>query len=189
MEFQRTKNENMTRISIQEFTIEHAKSESYIKWLNDNEVTQFLGRDDMHNINLKDALAYYEGLKLNNLVHFYALNTVESNQFIGTCKISLLASSGIKEGICDLGIMIGDKRFWGKGYGGEAINIISRKCFNELNIRKITAGCYANNIAMVKAFSRNGFNIEGVLKKQLKYKEEYIDHVLFGCFSEDLIID
>ena len=40
----------MTRISIQEFTIEHAKSESYIKWLNDNEVTQFLGRDDMQDI-------------------------------------------------------------------------------------------------------------------------------------------
>ena len=76
----------------------------------------------------------------------------------------------------------------GKGYGSEVINVISRKCFNEQNIRKITAGCYANNVAMVKAFLNNGFNIEGVLKNQLKYNGEYIDHILFGCFDNDLIL-
>ena len=179
----------MTRISIRDFTIEHAKSEAYIGWLNDNEVTQYLGRDDMQNVKIENTLKYYYDLKQSKLVNFYALYDIQSDSFIGTCKIQLLSQSGIKEGICDIGIMIGDKQFWGMGYGSEAINIISKKCFNELGIRKITAGCYANNVAMVKAFLKNGFKREGVLKRQLRYKQEYVDHILFGCFIEDLVID
>ena len=178
----------MTRISIREFTVEHAKNEAYIGWLNDSEVTQYLGRDDMQNVKEEDTLNYYSDLKLNNLVNFYALYDIQSSSFIGTCKIQLLSASGIKEGLCDIGIMIGNKLFWGMGYGSEAINVISQKCFNELGIRKITAGCYANNVAMVKAFLKNGFRIEGVLKKQLRYKSEYVDHILFGCFNDDLIL-
>ena len=104
----------MTRVSIEQFTVEHARSESYIGWLNDSEVTQYLGRDDMQNIGVKDTLKYYESIMNNKLIRFYALVDIQSGSFIGTSKISLLSSSGIKEGICDLGIMIGDKRFWGK---------------------------------------------------------------------------
>ena len=178
----------MTRVRIEQFTIEHARDEAYIEWLNDSEVTKYLGRDDMQNIGVEDTLRYYETIMNNKLIKFYALIDIESGSFIGTSKISLLSSSGIKEGICDLGIMIGDRKFWGKGYGSEVVNVISRKCFNEQNIRKITAGCYANNVAMVKAFLNNGFNIEGVLKKQLRYNGEYIDHILFGCFNNDLIL-
>ena len=39
----------------------HAQRSSYIKWLNDKDVTQYLGRDDMEDIILKeDAMSYYE---------------------------------------------------------------------------------------------------------------------------------
>ncbi len=177
----------MTRINIRKFTEEHAKSKAYINWLNDKEVTQYLGRDDMQNVKEDDAMIYYESLKSNKLVYFYAIYDNKSDTFIGTCKITLLAASGIKEGICDLGIMIGNKQFWGKGYGSEAIKIVSNICFYKLNVRKITAGCYANNIAMIKAFQNNGFKIEGRLKKQLKHDSTYVDHILFGCFIEDLM--
>ena len=37
---------------------------------------------------------------------------------------------------------------------------------------------------MIKAFMNNGFKIEGVLKNQLKYKNKYVDHILFGCFMK-----
>ena len=83
--------------------------------------------------------------------------------------------------------MIGDKRYWGKGYGSEAISIMAHICYDKLQLRKITAGCYSNNTGMIKAFLNNGFKIEGVLKNQLKYKKKYVDHILFGCFIEDLV--
>ena len=178
----------MTRIQICKFELTHAQNSSYIKWLNDKEVTQYLGRDDMEGIILKeDAISYYRKIEKNELAYFYALYDIESQNFIGTCKVTLLSRSGIKEGICDLGIMIGDKRYWGKGYGSEAINIMAHICYNKLKVRKITAGCFANNTGMIKAFINNGFKIEGVLKNQLKYKKKYVDHILFGCFIEDLV--
>ena len=170
----------MTRISIQKFTIEHAKSKKYLEWLNDKEVTKYLGRDDLDHVIAEDALNYFESVESNDLTYFYALHDTLSDVFIGTCKITLLSAS-------DLGIMIGDKDFWGRGYGSEAIKIVANMCFESLHIRKITAGCYSNNIAMVKAFRNNGFKIEGVLKKQLRYNNEYVDHILFGCFIGDLM--
>ncbi len=177
----------MKKVRVQKFTIEHARNKAYIKWLNDKEVTKFLGREDLENVKTQDALIYFKAVESNDLAYFYALYDSCSDTFIGTCKVSLLAASGIKGGICDLGIMIGDKNFWGKGYGSESIKIVANMCFESLNIRKITAGCYSNNIAMIKAFQNNGFKIEGVLKKQLKYNKEYVDHILFGCFIEDLL--
>ena len=142
----------------------------------------------MEEIILKeDAISYFKKIEENELAYFYALHDKESQTFIGTCKITLLSKSGIKEGICDLGIMIGDKRYWGKGYGSEAISIMAHICYDKLQLRKITGGCYSNNTGMIKAFLNNGFKIEGVLKNQLKYKNKYVDHILFGCFLEDFV--
>jgi len=43
-------------------------------------------------------------------------------------------------------------------------------------VRKITAGYIANNIAMERAFIKNGFEAEAVFKEHLYYEGEFVDH-------------
>ena len=88
----------MTRIHICKFELTHAQHSSYIKWLNDKEVTQYLGRDDMEDIILKeDAISYYRKIEDNKLAYFYALYDIESQTFIGTCKVTLLSNQELKK--------------------------------------------------------------------------------------------
>ena len=57
--------------------------------------------------------------------------------------------------------------------------------FEVLNLNKITAGCYGDNIGSVKAFSRVGFREEGRLKNKFFSPSGYQDHILMGLLSSD----
>ena len=97
--------------------------------------------------------------------------------------ISLM--NGIKNKICDIGIMIGDKSSWGKGYASEVINVISRYAFRSLNVNKLTAGAISPNIGVIKAF------LKMVIKKKADKKmckcSEWVDgSCLTGCFKNEL---
>jgi RimJ/RimL family protein N-acetyltransferase len=67
--------------------------------------------------------------------------------------------------------------------------MLSEYAFCNMNINKITAGVNSSNIAMLKAFNNNGFKIEGVLRKVLDLDNVLHDHVLFGCFKNELNLD
>ena len=78
--------------------------------------------------------------------------------FIGTAKIGHI---NWRSGIADVGIMIGEKKYWGKGLGTEVVNLITKYAFDYLSLRKLVAGTNANNIGMCKCFFSNGFKKEG----------------------------
>ena len=45
---------------------------------------------------------------------------------------------------------------------------------------KIIAGTYSNNIASRKILEFNKFKLEGRIKKQFKFKNKYVDHLIYG---------
>ncbi len=65
----------------------------------------------------------------------------------------------------DLGIVIGNKDMWGKGYGKLAWNMITYYGFHVLNLNRIGAGVFKNNIASLKSAQASGFKIEGELRE------------------------
>lgn len=76
-----------------------------------------------------------------------------------------------------LGILIGDKTYWGRGLATESIELMSRYLFATQNVRKIKAGIYKNNLASIKAFERAGFKVECLLKKEVVDSEGNVDDV------------
>jgi RimJ/RimL family protein N-acetyltransferase len=104
-------------------------------------------------------------------------------KFIGTVKIGHI---DWRTGTGDMGIMIGNKEFWGKGIAKESLFLASKYAFDVLCLRKLTGGCVSHNIAMLKAFQSLGYLTEGILRKKLLISGEYNDHVLFGIFKHEL---
>jgi len=54
-----------------------------------------------------------------------------------------------------------------------------------LNLHKLRAGCYADNIGSIKAFEKNGFSQEGCLKNQWYSNGNYMDQIWLGLLIED----
>jgi RimJ/RimL family protein N-acetyltransferase len=78
----------------------------------------------------------------------------------------------------ELGIMIGDKSEWNKGYGAEAMTLLLRHCFETLNLNRAFLRVYEDNIRAVRSYEKAGFILEG-RQRQAVYKNGKYEDVLF----------
>lgn len=62
-------------------------------------------------------------------------------------------------------ICIGETKYWGKGIGTEAVNLMLNYGFNTWNYRKIVAKVNENNDQSLKMFENVGFNEKTQLRK------------------------
>lgn len=152
-------------------------SNEYISWLNDEEVNRFMGFNGDYTIKMLED--YIKSLIINKK-YFWVIRIKDSNKHIGNIKIDPI---DFYNGFAELGIMIGAKEEWGKGYAQEAINVVIDYCFNNLKIRKINLGVLSENFAAVKLYLRIGFEIEGTLKYQVKFNDKYIDTIKMAIFN------
>ncbi|MDP1545122.1 MAG: GNAT family protein [Anaerolineales bacterium] len=77
----------------------------------------------------------------------------------------------------ELGIMIGDKKEWDKGYGAEAMTLLLRHGFETLNLFRLSLRVYADNVRAVRSYEKAGFVLEGRLREAV-YKSGKYDDVL-----------
>ena len=85
----------------------------------------------------------------------------------------------------ELGIAIGEKGDWGRGYGTDAIRVILRFAFEVLKLRRIELITDADNERGIRAYEKCGFVCEGVLRaKRLRYGKP-LDMLIMAVLSED----
>jgi RimJ/RimL family protein N-acetyltransferase len=61
----------------------------------------------------------------------------------------------------EISLLVGNKAYWGKGIATQAIRLISQFAFQSLNLNKLMAGAYKNNLGSIKAFEKCGYKVEG----------------------------
>lgn len=79
----------------------------------------------------------------------------------------------------EVGIMIGEKNHWDKGYGSEAMKLMLTHGFNTLNLNRIWLHVYQKNLRGIRAYEKAGFKQEGVLREA---------HYQHGSYSDILIM-
>ena len=126
---------------------------------------------------------YIEKISKDPDTLFLAIIRKDTDKHIGNIK---LGPVDWHHRVGDIGIMIGDKSSWGKGYAGEAISLLCDFAFNTLKLYKLEAGAYENNLGSIKAFLKVGFIEEGRQRKRFHYKNEYVDKVLLGKINDIL---
>lgn len=175
------------RIYLMPFSTTHLYDPAYYAWLNDIDVIRYIGRDELlQGIPFEDAESYVRQLWKSEYCYFLAVHHAESGKFIGTVKVNFISAQGRKNGIADIGIMLGERTFWRQGLSIDVLRAISIFSFDHLNARKLTAGGFSLNQAVIKAFLRVGYKIEGTLRQNLTVGDQYCDHVLMGCFEDEL---
>lgn len=155
-------------------------TKQYVKWLNSKKINQFLeSRFKKHN--KKSIENYIKKMNKNPDILFLAIIRKDDNRHIGNIKLGPIDWNH-KFG--EIGIMIGDENSLGKGYGTDAIKLISDFGFDHLKLHKIGAGIYENNVGSIKAFLKAGFFIDGIRYKQYIHKGVYVNHILVGKINE-----
>lgn len=114
-------------------------------------------------------------------VHF-AIVTLTEGQLIGNCS---LKGMDHKNRSAELGIGIGDRSFWGKGYGTDAVRTLVRFGFGELNLHRIFLKVHAYNERALKAYRNAGFIEEGRLRDGIYRDGRYWDVVVMSILRSE----
>ena len=171
------------KVVLREFSRAHLEDPRYFTWLRDPEVMLPVYRMEyLLPMSMDGVRAYVESLWNSGRDCFFAIHEKSSGDFIGTQRIGHI---DWRSGIGDIGILIGDRGCWGKGYATDAVAAACAYAIRTLSLRRLTAGTPASNEAMCRCFRRLGFREEGRLRQQLLLRGSYEDHVLFGLLKEE----
>lgn len=144
--------------------------------MNDSEVTQFLESRFVSQTHAS-VREFVEGALANPNLEFFAILDRATEAHVGNIKLGPIDHNHMT---AEVGLMIGERAFWGKGYGTQAIRLITQHAFDDLGLCKITAGAYANNLGSIRAFEKAGWHVEGIRPDAFRSGEGRVDHVLLG---------
>jgi len=83
-------------------------------------------------------------------------------------------------GVFELGIEIYDARDHGKGYGREALELLTSWLFERAAAERVQAGTAIRNVAMRRVLERLGFSFEGVMRGFMAGPSGCEDYALYG---------
>ncbi|MFH2040274.1 MAG: GNAT family protein [Chloroflexota bacterium] len=155
----------------------------FVKWLNDPEVIE--GLMFFQPLSYAEEIRWFENLaNLPASEHPLAIEIQDGENWrmIGDCgfhNISQINRSA------EVGIFIGDKVLWNKGYGTETMQLLLKYGFESLNLNRISLVVYDDNPRALRAYEKAGFVLEG-RRRQAKYKHgRYGDELLMSILRSE----
>ncbi|MDO8522838.1 MAG: GNAT family protein [bacterium] len=158
--------------------IKLSDAEHFVKWVSDPEVNKFTTRNK---ITLKEELKWIKGMRKTKNTFIFAIDTKDGTH-IGSAGIH---DMNRKDKNAIFGILIGDKKYWNKGYGTDATTVLLNYGFNKLKLHRIELFVYEYNPRAIKVYKRLGFKLEGIKREQVFYKNKFYDVLNFGILDRE----
>ena len=151
-------------------------TERYVHWMNDPEVIQYL-ESRFAEQSAATITRYVETMIADPDNELFAIVDQASGTHIGNIRLGPLDRHRLTAVV---GLMIGDKRYQGRGFGTEAIQLVTRYAFECLGLRKLSAGAYENNRGSIRAFEKAGWTQEGIHPEAYQFETGRVGHVALG---------
>lgn len=162
--------------------LEMTDLDNCLSWLNDREVMQYLAAGTWPvSRKAEEEWLARQATSRDSSDRVLAIETKDGTYLgnIGLHKIDLAA------GTAELGIVIGRKDYWGKGYGTDAARTLLSHAFWNLRLRKVTLAVHGSNLRAQKSYAKLGFRHAGCLKAHLLKEGRYEDLVYMEVFREE----
>jgi len=85
----------------------------------------------------------------------------------------------------ELGIVIGEKEYWNRGFGTDAVRTLVRYGFQEMNLHRIYLHVYEDNARAIRAYEKCGFQHEGRLRDGVYRRGRYYDLLVMSILSHE----
>jgi RimJ/RimL family protein N-acetyltransferase len=86
-----------------------------------------------------------------------------------------------------LGIVIGAKAYWGRGYGADAIRTILGWAFGYLNLNRVYLTVYGYNQRAIRCYQKCGFQQEGIMRQAHYIDGQYSDEWMMGILQNEFL--
>ncbi|HRF48673.1 MAG TPA: GNAT family protein [Anaerolineales bacterium] len=158
----------------------------YVRWLSDPELRSYLNQT----LPLSQAQEekWYERNLQAGYEQAWAIDAQPNDmamgpwQHIGSCSFRDI-DWRIRAG--EVGIMIGFKEYWGRGFGTDALQTLVAWGFYSLNLNRVTLRVNADNTRAIRAYEKVGFVLEGRLRQARFANGAFGDELLMAVLRED----
>ena len=158
-----------------------ADAETMCAWINDQKTAMLVGDEGHSTItaeNIKKELQQMQERR----AHMYAIHDLESEKLIGR---TLLMGVDAVNRTAMLGIIMGEKSYWGKGYGTEAVRLMLDFGFNGLNLHNINLGTYSFNVRAIRCYEKIGFKLIGRRREARIIGNQKFDIIYMDILSSE----
>jgi uncharacterized protein (DUF952 family)/RimJ/RimL family protein N-acetyltransferase len=146
-----------------------------------NPVTDTLAWDGPESLEaLREGFATRAESNARGETFAFTVVETESGQPVGSCSIR----PNRERYRADIGLWIGAP-FHGRGYGTQTVRELVHYGFSRLGLEKIEGFVFAGNYASRRIFEKNGFLLEGTIRKAVRKRGEMKDEWQFGITRED----
>ncbi|MGB5846211.1 MAG: GNAT family protein [Anaerolineales bacterium] len=157
----------------------------FAKWMSDSEFVRLLDTDPARLLSVgkhKDWLEKDLLEEQKNDELFFLIRTLVEERTIG-----LVGLDGIRwvHGDAWVGIGLGEREYWGKGYGKDAMQILQRYAFDELNLHRLSLTVFDYNQRAIRSYEKAGFIVEGRSRQYLNREGQRFDMIFMGILREE----
>lgn len=152
------------------------------KFVNTPEVKQYVEPGIPYLYTLANEEKWYEAISANSDTYNFAIEDRKTGKYLGGCGVNEVDWKNSKVVV---GIFIGASEYRNKGYGTDAMKVLVKFIFEQMNINKVKLGAYSFNQRAIRCYEKVGFQVEGVLKEELFRNGKYHDIVEMSIFKKD----
>ena len=168
MKFIGTKEIETEKLILRKLTVNDAE-EAYKNWCSSYNVSKYVMWKKHENIEETKKLFKMWEKEYEDLTTFrWIVELKETNELIGT--IDVASKRYLSFGTCEIGYCYGEK-FWGKGYGTEALKAVIKYLFEKCDAKVIYADFMKNNPGSGKVMEKSGMTFEGYLRSRVLDKD------------------
>jgi RimJ/RimL family protein N-acetyltransferase len=158
-------------------------AEAFSRWNRDSEYVRLLDNDPPRLQSVKSTKTWLEKeMAEGKIPYFFTIRTLSDDRLIG-----FIGLFGIEwnNGSAWVGIGLGEREYWGKGYGTDAMRLAMRYAFDELNLHRVSLGVFEYNPRAVRAYEKAGFKLEGRGRQMLHRDGKRADILFMGLLHDE----
>jgi len=158
------------------------------KWQNDEDIMRLARSFPDHTTSLVALEAKYEKILKGEEAHGrdYMIDERESGKPIGWAGLTLhdWQHKGVTHA-ADLGLAVGEKDRWRKGFGTEVVQLLLREAFAQLNLHKVVWWTFAENAASLALARKMGFKEECRVRDSVFFDDRFHDSIGLGLLRNE----
>lgn len=165
-------------------SIEREDLPTFVRWFNDPEVRQYLLMYEPMSM-AKEERWFEEMLERKN-DFLFAIEAQIGEQWVHIGNVGLHRIDW-KNRTAVFGIVLGEKAYWGQGFGTDATRTILRFAFEELNLHRVELEVFDFNTRAMRSYEKAGFHHEGTRRQALFRHGRYHDVHLMSILQSEYL--
>jgi RimJ/RimL family protein N-acetyltransferase len=161
--------------------IERSDIPTFVRWMNDPEVTQYLVT--YMPMSQAQEERWFEAQLEQHDGFILGIETLDG-KLIGNVGLAHIDWKNRRAG---LGVVLGEKEYWGQGYGTDAITALLGFAFKQMNLHSVHLTTYEYNKRAIRCYEKCGFKLEGRMRQAHFYDGQYHDELMMGVLRKEFM--